>query len=176
MSEPPGIGTMAFAVAVMLAPLGAGASGGGMEECPMHAQHMASAAGQEQRAREEAGMKFSQERTTHHFLLAQDGGSIQVTANAADDRTTVEQVRRHLEHIARAFQAGDFTTPELVHGVTPPGVPTMRQLKTQISYVYQSRPDGAVVVIRSRQPEAVAAVQEFLRFQIREHRTGDPVH
>jgi hypothetical protein len=166
---------MAFAVTVMFASAGTWASEGGMEDCPMHAQHMASAARAEQSAREEAGMKFSQERTTHHFLLAPDGGSIQVTANAADDRTTVDQVRRHLEHIAHAFRAGDFTTPELVHGETPPGVPVMRQLKTDISYAYQSRPDGAVVVIRSKKPEAVAAVQEFLRFQIREHRTGDPV-
>jgi hypothetical protein len=30
-------------------------------------------------------------------------------------------------------------------------------------------------VIRSQNPEAIAAVQEFLRFQIREHQTGDPV-
>ena len=175
MSDARGLGSMVFAVAATLMSSVAWASGDGMEDCPMHAQHVASAARQEQRAREEAGMKFSQERTTHHFLLAADGGSIQVTANAPDDRTTIEQVRRHIQHIAQAFQAGDFTTPELVHGEMPPGVPTMRQLKSEISYVYRSRPDGGVVVIRSRRPEAVAAVQEFLRFQIREHRTGDPV-
>jgi hypothetical protein len=51
----------------------------------------------------------------------------------------------------------------------------MRQLRAEISYAYQSRPDGAAVVIRSRNPEAVAAVQEFLRFQVREHKTGDPI-
>jgi len=175
MSDTPGLGMMVMAMAGLLVPGLASSSEGGAEDCPMHAQHMASAARQEQRAREEAGMKFSQERTTHHFLLAPDGGSIQVTANAADDRLTIDQVRRHLAHIAQAFQAGDFTTPELVHGQTPPGVPAMRQLKKQISYAYQSRTDGASVVIRSRNREAVAAVQEFLRFQIREHRTGDPV-
>ena len=164
------LGRRVLAVAVTLVPVAAMA-GEGMEDCPMHAQHMASAWA----AREREGMGFSQERTTHHFLLAIDGGSIQVTANAPDDRPTIDQVRHHLEHIAKAFQAGDFTTPELVHGEMPPGVPVMRQLKTQISYAYQSRPDGAVVVIRSRKPEAVAAVQEFLRFQIREHRTGDPL-
>ena len=51
----------------------------------------------------------------------------------------------------------------------------MQRLKSEISYAYEQRPDGAVVVIRSRNPEAVAAVQEFLRFQIREHKTGDPL-
>jgi|KBSMisStaDraftv2_1062788.scaffolds.fasta_scaffold22136_1 hypothetical protein len=165
---------LAIAVTVILAPAGARSSGDGMEDCPMHAQHRARAA-QQQREREDEGMGFSQERTTHHFLLASDGGTIQVTANAADDRTTIEQVHRHLEHIARAFRAGDFTTPASVHGQVPPGVPAMRQLRAEISYAYQSRPDGAVVVIRSRNPEAVAAVQEFLRFQVREHKTGDPI-
>jgi hypothetical protein len=140
----------------------------------MHARHQASAAQQQQQEREE-GMGFSQERTTHHFLLASDGGTIEVTANAADDRITIEQVHRHLEHVASAFQAGDFTTPAFVHGQTPPGVAAMRQLKAEISYAYQSRSDGAAVVIRSRNPEAIAAVREFLRFQIREHKTGDPV-
>ncbi len=139
----------------------------------MHAPHQASA--QQQREREDEGMGFSQERTTHHFLLTSDGGTIQVTANTADDHTTIEQVHRHLEHVAHAFQAGDFTTPALVHGQSPPGVPVMRQLRAEISYAYQQRPDGAAVVIRSRNREAVAAVQEFLRFQIREHKTGDPV-
>jgi hypothetical protein len=108
-------------------------------------------------------------------LLTADGGTIHVTANAADDRVTIDQVRHHLESIAKAFQAGDFTMPALVHGQTPPGVPAMRRLKSEISYAYQSRQDGAAVAVRSRNPEAVAAVQEFLRFQIREHKTGDPV-
>jgi hypothetical protein len=140
----------------------------------MHARHQASAAQQPQKEREDEGMGFSQARTTHHFLLTVDGGTIQVTAKAGDDRT-IDQVRHHLESIAKAFQAGDFTTPALVHGQTPPGVPAMRRLKSEISYAYESRQDGAAVAVRSRNPEAVAAVQEFLRFQIREHKTGDPV-
>jgi len=172
MSDFSRTGTLAFAVAVILAPAAARSSWNGMEDCPMHARHQAAEA---QRQHEEEGMGFSQERTAHHFLLTSDGGTIQVTANAAGDRTTIEQVHRHLEHIAQAFRVGDFATPASVHGREPPGVPAMRQLKAEISYTYQSRPDGAAVVIRSRNPEAVAAVQEFLRFQIGEHRTGDPV-
>ena len=162
------IGAMAFALPVILLPTTARPSGGGMEDCPMHAQH-------QQTERENEAMGFSQGRTTHHFVLAADGGRIQVTANAADDRTTIEQVRSHLKQIAREFKAGDFATPLLVHGQTPPGVQTMQHLKSEISYAYEDRADGAAVAIRSRNPDAVAAVQEFLRFQIREHKTGDPV-
>ena len=162
------IRAIALGSVVMLAPAAARASGGGMEDCPMHAQH-------QQTERESKAMGFSQELTTHHFVLAADGGRIEVTANAADDRTTIEQVRSHLKQIAQEFKTGDFATPLLVHGQTPPGVPAMRNLKSEISYAYEDHSGGAAVVIRSRNPEAVAAVQEFLRFQIREHKTGDPV-
>lgn len=142
----------------------------------MHAQHQASAqSDHHSQDLADQGMGFSQEKTTHHFVLARDGGKIQVTANSKTDRATIDQVRAHLGHIARAFQAGDFAIPVLVHGQSPDGVPTMQRLKSQISYGYEGLPDGAVVVIRSRNPEAVGAVQEFLRFQIREHKTGDPL-
>ena len=120
------IRAIALGSVVMLAPAAARASGGGMEDCPMHAQH-------QQTERESKAMGFSQERTTHHFVLAADGGRIQVTANAADDRTTIEQVRSHLKQIAEEFKTGDFATPLLVHGQTPPGVPAMRNLKSEIS-------------------------------------------
>jgi len=169
------IGTLGFTVAAILSPGSARPSEGGMEDCPMHAQRQASATRDEQSAREAKGMGFSQERTTHHFALTRDGGRIQVTVNAAEDQVTIGQVRSHLRQIAKAFKAGDFAIPTLVHDQTPPGVPAMRRLKSEISYAYLTQPDGAAVVIRSQNPEAVAAVQEFLRFQIREHKTGDPV-
>ena len=169
-------GTVSLTIALALLPARATSSDQKMEDCPMHAQHQAS--GHSDHHSEELadqGMGFSQEKTTHHFVLAKDGGKIQVTANSASDRATVDQVRSHLGHVARAFKAGDFAIPMFVHEQTPDGAPTMQRLKAQISYTYQGLPDGAAVVIRSKNPEAVAAVQEFLRFQIREHRTGDPL-
>jgi hypothetical protein len=169
-------GTISLATALALLPAQATSSDQKMEDCPMHAQHQASGhSDQHSQELADQGMGFSQEKTTHHFVLARDGGQIQVTANSTSDRATVDQVRSHLSHVAQAFRAGDFAIPMFVHGQTPDGVPTMQRLKSQISYAYEALPDGAVVVIRSRNPEAVAAVQQFLRFQIREHRTGDPL-
>jgi hypothetical protein len=120
------------------------------------------------------GMGFDQKTTTHHFQLKQDGGTIQVTANSTDDKAAVDQIRKHLQHIAQAFQSGDFNIPMFVHDQTPPGVPVMVRMKDQIRYRYEEIDNGGRVVISSKQPEAVTAVQEFLRFQITEHRTGDP--
>jgi hypothetical protein len=79
----------------------------------------------------------------------------------------------HLKHIARAFQAGDFNIPMFVHDQTPPGVPAMQNLKGAITYKYEDTDKGGRVVIWSKNADAVSAVQEFLRFQIKEHKTGD---
>jgi hypothetical protein len=119
------------------------------------------------------GMGFAQDKTTHHFLLHKDGGAIQVTANAGDDTTSIESIRMHLGHISTAFKSGDFNIPGFVHDQTPPGVPTMTKLKGQIQYRYEEIVNGGRVTISSKNAEAVAAVQDFLRFQITEHKTGD---
>ncbi len=121
------------------------------------------------------GMGFDQDKTTHHFLLNKSGGIIQVTAKSAADNTSVDQIRMHLQHIQHAFASGDFNIPMFVHDQTPPGVPAMTRLKDQIHYKYDEIENGGRVVISSHNPEAVKAVHDFLKFQIKEHKTGDPV-
>lgn len=120
-------------------------------------------------------MGFDQDKTTHHFLLTKDGGIIQVMAKAAGDKESVEQVRMHLKHIQHAFSAGDFDIPMFVHDQTPPGEPTMKKLKDEIRYSYEDLGGGGRVMISSKNVDAVNAVHEFLKFQITEHKTGDPV-
>jgi hypothetical protein len=120
------------------------------------------------------GMGFTQDKTTHHFLLRQDGGVILVTANSPGDKVSIEHIRMHLNHLRESFQSGDFQIPGFVHDQIPPGVPTMTRLKNEIHYRYDQIAKGGRVVISSNNPEAVSAVQDFLRFQITEHKTGDP--
>lgn len=121
------------------------------------------------------GMGFDQDKTAHHFLITKDGGIIQVMAKSADDKESVAEIRMHLNHIQHAFSAGDFNIPMFVHDQTPPGVPTMKKLKEQIRYSYEEMENGGRVVISSKNAEAVNAVHKFLKFQIREHGTGDPL-
>jgi len=80
----------------------------------------------------EKEMGFSQTKTTHHFLIMTDGGAIQVEANDSADTVNRDQIRTHLNQIARQFSKGIFTTPFAIH--------------------------------------------DFLRFQINEHKTGDPLN
>lgn len=118
-------------------------------------------------------MGFDHTKTTHHFILGESGGSIEVTANSSDDAESREQIRMHLQHIARMFAEGNFKAPMLIHDQTPPGVPVMRELKSEIEYSYVEIDRGAAVRISTKNATALQAIHEFLRFQIKEHKTGD---
>ncbi len=120
-------------------------------------------------------MGFSHEKTTHHFLLRRNGGTIEVEANDAGDQESRDQIQSHLGHIAQMFSQGNFNTPMLVHGFTPPGTAVMTKRKAKIRYSYEATPKGGRVVITTADKEALAAVHEFLRFQIQDHNTGDPI-
>ena len=150
-----------------------------MKDCPMHEQHMKQSPSHydnvKQRGEAHEGMGFSQSETTHHFILTNSGGIIQVTANDPKDEKSIAQVQEHLIHIAEMFAAGDFSIPHFVHDQTPPGVATMQKLKKQIQYRSETLPNGARVKIEAKSPHAIAAVHDFLRFQIEDHQTGDPI-
>ena len=109
-------------------------------------------------------------------MLTKDGGAIQVTANDAKDDASRDHIRMHLQHIAKSFAAGDFDDPMETHAQVPPGVPVMRKLKEKISYRFEEIEGGGKVVIHTEDGDGVAAIHEFLQFQIREHKTGDPLN
>ncbi len=123
--------------------------------------------------RGELGMGFSQKTTAHHFYLTTTGGVIQVEAKDMSDADDVENIRMHLDHIATAFQQGDFDIPMFVHDTVPPGEPEMKQLRRKIHYTLEQSATGGRLVISSTDKNAVAAIHQFLIFQIQEHKTGD---
>jgi hypothetical protein len=118
-------------------------------------------------------MGFSHEKTTHHFRLYADGGAIEVTANDPKDTNTRDQIRMHMSHIAGMFAEGNFRAPILIHDRIPPGVPVLQRLKAEVSYRFEEIECGGRVRIATKNKEALAAVHDFLRFQIADHRTGD---
>jgi hypothetical protein len=118
-------------------------------------------------------MGFSHEKTTHRFELRKDGGSVAVRANDPKDTQTRDQIRGHLPHIVQMFSAGDFHAPMLIHAQNPPGSAAMARLKDQIHYSYQDTAAGGEVKIASANKAAISAIHEFLRFQIKDHQTGD---
>lgn len=142
--------------------------------CPLHAAHTKAEAELDQRGDRVMGLDHT--RTTHHFKIEPDGGIIQVEANDAADAESRQAIRTHLAEIAGAFSRGDFSAPFAIHQRVMPGVPVLTEKKETVRYLYEETERGARVRIVARDPGAVAAVHEFLRAQIGDHRTGDPLH
>ena len=123
--------------------------------------------------RGDKAMGFSHKKTTHRFRLLTDGGAIEVRANSADDKESLEQIRKHLQEITKAFPAGEFDAPFLTHGKVPPGVPVMKRLGKEINYEFEELEGGGRVRLSTKNSEALQAIHDFMRFQIEDHHTGD---
>ena len=121
-------------------------------------------------------MGFDQDATAHHFIVLKDGGRIEVTAKRADDAASIAQVRAHLREIAGRFSRGDFEIPSLVHDTKAvPGVAGMKAQAQALTFTFEEVERGGAVRIVARGDAALSAVHEFLRYQITDHRTGDPL-
>lgn len=141
--------------------------------CPMHAQHTAA----QHDAVDERGdhvMGFSHEATKHTFRLEADGGAVEVRANDANDAKNITKIRMHLKEIASDFTKGNFAKPEAIHAKLPDGADVMKSLGDSITYRYEELENGARVRISTNDARGIDAVHAFLRFQIADHRTGDP--
>jgi hypothetical protein len=120
-------------------------------------------------------MGFDQDKATHHFTLTANGGAIAVGANDPADQATRDQIQAHLKEIAAAFGRGEFDKPLMTHGEMPPGVSAMQRHKSEITYTFERSERGGIVRIATPNADALSAIHDFLRYQIKEHSTGDPV-
>jgi hypothetical protein len=141
----------------------------------MYKEHMQEAS-QHQAEVEKHGdeaMGFPHDKTTHHFRLFSDGGAIDVIANDKNDSSNVAAIRSHLTHIVTMFANGDFSLPMFVHSQVPPGVPVVKEKRSEIAYSFETLSAGGRVRIKTTNPQALEAIHHFLRFQIQDHHTGD---
>lgn len=141
-----------------------------------HEEHLRQLAKEAQlKQRGALAMGFDQDKTVHHFRLRASGGSIEVTAKDAADVESITQIREHLRGIADSFSQGIFDKPVATHAELPPGADAMAANAARIRYRYEDRADGAAVRIDTSDAAALQAIHDFLRYQIVEHKTGDPL-
>jgi len=122
-----------------------------------------------------AAMGFDQEKVAHHFRLAADGGTIQVDVKDASDDVSRQAIRTHLQAIATAFADGQFDAPLITHAEMPPGASDLQRLKSTVTYAFGETKGGGMVRISTTNTDALDAIHRFLRYQITEHHTGDPL-
>ena len=118
-----------------------------------------------------AAMGVDQNASKHRFDDLPDGGRIELRQTLPDSAGTAA-IRAHLAGIARAFAAGDFTIPGVVHAGPVPGTRVMALKQELIGYRFRALPGGGEVRLSTRDPEALRAVHQFLSFQRGEHRAG----
>ena len=147
-------------------------SAGDQTGCPMHEQHMKEAQGAAVDARHDT-FGMSHDATHHNFRLLKDGGAIELRANDAKDQATVDVIRKHLHAVTASFAKNDFSTPMFVHGHTPDGVAEMKELQRNSRYRYEDVDGGGRIRMTATDPKALAAIHDFMKFQVTEHRTGD---
>ena len=144
-----------------------------------HAAHAADAGGDSAfagvQARGRTAMGVDQYTSTHTFDALADGGSIRLVRDSADP-AGVAEIRAHLREIAAAFAKGDFETPAFVHGRSVPGTAMMAARKDRIRYTVRDLPDGAELRLTTSDPEALAAIREFMAFQRSDHRAEGADH
>ncbi len=116
-----------------------------------------------------AVMGVDQYTSTHRFEALPDGGRIELQRNT-DDTAGAEVIRAHLQQIARAFSAGDFSAAAAVHMQAVPGVPVMAAKRDRIRYTVTSLPRGGTLRITTGDADVVAAVAQFMAFQRMDHR------
>ena len=130
------------------------------------ATHDSAFAAMQERGR--IAMGVDQYTSTHHFDALPDGGRIELQRDVPDS-AGVARIRMHFRDIARAFEAGDFSTPATVHMRDVPGAKVMAEKRAAITYQTRDLPRGAELRIRTTDPGARHAIHEFLAFQRSEH-------
>jgi hypothetical protein len=122
--------------------------------------------------RGETAMGVNQYTSAHIFEPLPIGGRI-VLQRKETDSVGETTIRTHMRTIATGFANGDFALPGFVHAMSDvPGTAKMKALRSEITYSERDLPRGAEVVISTKNPDAVAAIHEFLAFQRMDHRAG----
>ena len=122
--------------------------------------------------RGETAMGVNQYTSAHIFEPLPTGGRIVLRRKEGDSVGEIT-IRTHMRTIATAFANGDFALPGFVHAMSDvPGTTKMNALRSEITYSEHDLPRGAEVVISTKNPDAVAAIHEFLAFQRMDHRAG----
>jgi hypothetical protein len=87
-------------------------------------------------------------------------------SNISGERTEFKR------EIAAAFKRGAFRIPMFVHDQQLPGTVVMAARRDAITYPMHDLPRGGEVRITIHDPDALAAIQEFIAFQQHDHHAG----
>jgi len=110
-----------------------------------------------------------------HYYLVKNGGVIEFAAKDLSDSATISALQKYMEAQKDLFEKGKTDADADVHGKVPDGVPILKKLRNEITFFTVKNDDGGALRMFSTNDQARQAIQDFLKFQINEHKTGDPL-
>jgi hypothetical protein len=114
-------------------------------------------------------------KIVQHYYLVKNGGVIEFAAKDPNDSATVAVLQKYFETQKDLFEKGKNDADADVHGKLPDGVPILKKLRNEITFFAVKNDDGGALRMFSTNDQARQAIQDFLKFQISEHKTGDPL-
>lgn len=126
-------------------------------------------------SRGKAAMGVDQYTSRHHFDDLPTGGRIELQRDSTDT-AGVRTIREHMQYIAHAFGAGDFSVPGFVHADSVPGTSVMTANRALLRYEFRPLPGGGEVLLTSSDSATISAVHAFLAFQRQDHHATGMVH
>ncbi len=114
-------------------------------------------------------------KIVQHYYLVKNGGVIEFTAKDPNDTAAISALQKYMDVQKDLLEKGKNDDDADVHGRVPDGVPGLKRLRNEITFFAVKTDNGAVLRMFSVNDQARQAIQEFMKFQIREHKTGDPL-
>lgn len=114
-------------------------------------------------------MPFDVSKTRHVFSMTEAGGVMRVVVKNSADADQVELIRAHLQHEAKAFQAGNFSDPGKLHGTNMPGLDELGKGIAAIAVKYAPLPTGAQISFETSDHHLATAIHRWFGAQLSEH-------
>ncbi len=114
-------------------------------------------------------------KIVQHYYLVKNGGVIEFAAKDSSDNAAISAVQKYFETQKDLFEKGRNDADADVHGKIPDGMLILKKLRNEITFFAVKNEDGGALRMFSTNDQARQAIQDFLKFQINEHKTGDPL-
>lgn len=115
----------------------------------------------------------SVDKVNLHFYLVKNGGVIELAAKDPNDSATVGTIQKYLQNQKELWEKGKENAVTEVHAKPPESANIMRKLRNEITFYMAKTDNGGVLRMFSINEQAKNAIQDYLRFEIAEHKTGD---
>ena len=114
-------------------------------------------------------------KIVQHYYLVQNGGVIELTAKDPADHACIVAIQKYLDLQKDLFERGKNDSDTEIHGKVPDGLAALKKLRGDITFFTVKDDNGAVLRMLTVSDQARQAIQDFMKFQINEHKTGDPL-